>query len=106
MRVNGKWFGTKNANVVATVDLETLQTVSKVSFGFQPKKGIRMEAPTFTQIELSTDGENWQIAASLNTEGASRSGYSKIELPFESTQARYVRIKAQKAYRFDELIIE
>ena len=65
-----------------------------------------MASPTFTQIELSIDGENWLPATEQNTEGASRSGSSKIELTFTPTKAKYVRLKAQDAYRLDELIIE
>lgn len=106
MRINNRWFGAKNTNVIATIDLEKITEVSKVSFGFQPEKGIRLISPQTTLIELSLDGVNWQQVAKKQTKFASRSGKTAIKLSFNAQSARYVRLTAIKAHRFDEIIVE
>jgi hexosaminidase len=106
MRLKNRWFGVKNTNVIATIDLEKSMTVSKVSFGFQPEIGIRLLSPETTTIELSVDGINWQQVAKEKTKFASRSGQTAITLSFGSQSARYVRLTAINAHRFDEIIVE
>ena len=106
IRHKNGWFGEINKTMIATIDLESATNVSSVKFGFQPEVGIRMLSPETAIIELSLDGTNWQQVAKQHTKYASRSGKSAIILSFSPQSAKYVRITAINAYRFDELIIE
>ncbi len=104
--IRNKWFGEKNKTMIAIIDLESATKVSKVTFGFQPEKGIRMISPKQTIVDVSTDGQHWDNLALHETSNAYNSGQSSIEIAFSSHKARYIRLTTVEGYRFDEIIVE
>jgi len=106
MRMKNRWVVVQGEDVKAVIDLETAQNISKVSFGIQPSIGVRFKSPQYVVIDVSTDGNSWKTVSEKDTSMASKNGRTSIEFPFDIISARYVRITAIKAHRFDEFIVE
>jgi len=108
----GAWQGYRNKDMVAVVDLGSVQKVSKVGAGFLQDIGSWIWMPRRLEIELSADGKTFSPAASIanevsdNEEGIVIKDFVKTIPP---QNARYVRVRAVnfKEWIFvDEIIVQ
>jgi predicted alpha-1,2-mannosidase len=93
----GEWQGYWEKDLVALVDLQTVQTVSKVGAGFLQDTGSWIWFPHRVEIELSVDGKSFTRAAVIENDSAQNRDGSTIK-DFSQTigpqKARYVRVRA------------
>jgi len=93
----GAWQGYQGKDLVAVLDLGSVQQVSKVGAGFLQDTGSWIWMPSRVEIELSVDGKNFgprfEIANEVSDkqEGVVIRDFVKTIAP---TQARYLRIRA------------
>jgi predicted alpha-1,2-mannosidase len=110
----GAWQGYQGKDLVAVLDLGSVQQVSKVGAGFLQDTGSWIWMPRRVEIELSVDGKTFgprlEIAneVSEKQEGVVIRDFVKTITP---TQARYIRIRAvhlrPETWIFvDEILVE
>jgi predicted alpha-1,2-mannosidase len=110
----GAWQGYQGKDLVAVVDLGSVQKVSKVGAGFLQDIGSWIWMPSRVEIELSLDGVTFGPAYSIanevseKQEGVVTRDFVKTIAP---TEARYLRIRAvhlrPETWIFaDEIIVE
>ncbi|HEX6650806.1 MAG TPA: discoidin domain-containing protein, partial [Pyrinomonadaceae bacterium] len=93
----GGWQGYQGNDLVATIDLGQVQSVSKVGAGFLQDVGSWIWMPRRVEIELSTDGKTFGAAFSIandiseKQEGVVTHEFAKAIAP---QKARYVRLRA------------
>ena len=96
---SGAWQGYWEKDLVAVVDLGSVQQVSQVGAGFLQDIGSWIWFPRRVEIELSLDGRNFTRAASIeNASDGSASADGATSKDFSQTigpqNARYVRLRA------------
>ena len=108
----GGWQGYRNKDVVAVVDLGSVQRVSKIGAGFLQDIGSWIWMPRRVEIELSVDGKTFSPAVTIPNEVSDQEEGVVIR-DFVKTispqNARYVRIRAVnfKEWIFvDEVVIQ
>jgi hypothetical protein len=93
----GAWQGYQGKDLVAVLDLGSVQKVSKVGAGFLQDIGSWIWMPSRVEIELSVDGVTFSPAHSIanevsdKQEGVVIRDFVKTIAP---TEARYLRIRA------------
>ena len=94
----GAWQGYQGKDLVAVVDLGTMQSVSKLGAGFLQDVGSWILMPVKIEFEVSTDGIEFVPVLSLATDVSSQN-YETIVKDFTGTihprRVRYVRMRAQ-----------
>jgi hypothetical protein len=115
---SGAWQGYWERDLVAVVDLGSVQQVSKVGAGFLQDTGSWIWFPRRLEIELSLDGKNFTRVATIESangsngsasvDGATIKDFTQTIAP---QNARYVRLRAvnagKKTWIFaDEILIE
>jgi len=92
----GAWQGYQGKDLVAVLDLGSVQKVSKVGAGFLQDVGSWIWMPSRVEIELSVDGLTFGPAYSIANEVSDREGV--VIRDFVKTippqDARYVRLRA------------
>jgi predicted alpha-1,2-mannosidase len=110
----GAWQGYQGKDLVAVVDLGSVQKVSKIGAGFLQDIGSWIWMPSRVEIELSLDGVTFGPVYSIanevseKQEGVVTRDFVKTIAP---TEARYLRIRAvhlrPETWIFaDEIIVE
>jgi hypothetical protein len=110
----GAWQGYQGKDLVAVLDLGSVQQVSKVGAGFLQDIGSWIWMPSRVEIELSSDGKTFgppiEIANEVSDkqEGVVIRDFVKTIAP---AQARYIRIRAvhlrPETWIFaDEIVVE
>jgi hypothetical protein len=93
----GGWQGYQGKDLVAVIDLGSVQSVSKVGAGFLQDMGSWIWMPRRLDVELSIDGQTYIRAASIANEVSEREGGTVMK-DFVKTippqNARYVRLRA------------
>jgi predicted alpha-1,2-mannosidase len=93
----GGWQGYQGRDLVAIVDLGTVQSVSKLGLGLLQDAGSWIWMPRRVEFEVSVDGQNFQPVLTIANdvpevqEGALSKDFVKTIAP---QQARYVRVRA------------
>ena len=93
----GAWQGYQGKDLVAVLDLGSVQKVSKVGAGFLQDIGSWIWMPGRVEIELSVDGVTFAPAYSIANEVPDKQEGVVIKdfvKPIAPTEARYVRIRA------------
>jgi hypothetical protein len=94
---SGAWQGYWEKDLVAVVDLGSVQQVSKVGAGFLQDIGSWIWFPRRVEIELSLDGKNFRRVVSIENDGPASADGATIR-DFTQTiapqNARYVRLRA------------
>jgi hypothetical protein len=94
----GAWQGYQGKDLVAVVDLGTMQSVSKLGAGFLQDVGSWILMPVKIEFEVSTDGVEFVPVLSLATDVSSQN-YETIVKDFTGTiqprRVRYVRMRAR-----------
>jgi predicted alpha-1,2-mannosidase len=111
---SGAWQGYWEKDLLAVVDLGSVQKVSQVGAGFLEDKGSWIWFPRRVEIELSVDGKNFTSVASIendstrNADGATIKDFSQTIPP---QKARFVRLRAVNSGKntwifADEILIQ
>jgi hypothetical protein len=98
----GGWQGYQGQDLIAIIDLGTIQNVSKLGAGFLQDVGSWIWMPRSVDFEISLDGRSFVPAATISNDvpdgskpnesaGAVIKDFVKT---IASQQARYVRIRA------------
>ncbi|HEY5404561.1 MAG TPA: GH92 family glycosyl hydrolase [Pyrinomonadaceae bacterium] len=94
----GAWQGYQGKDLVAVVDLGTMQSVSKLGAGFLQDVGSWILMPVKIEFEVSTDGVEFVPVLSLASDVSSQN-YETIVKDFTGTiqprRVRYVRMRAR-----------
>jgi predicted alpha-1,2-mannosidase len=92
----GAWQGYQGKDLVAVLDLGSVQKVSKVGAGFLQDIGSWIWMPRRVEIELSVDGVTFGPAYSIVNEVSDQEGVviKDFVKTIPPTAARYVRIRA------------
>jgi hexosaminidase len=94
---DGNWQAVQKVPMEITVDLEEVQTISKLSTAFFQKQDSWIFLPTKIDFLVSEDGKKFNLVGSLENDISPKKEVSFIEsfeLVLENTTARYVRLKA------------
>ena len=96
---SGAWQGYWEKDLVAVVDLGSVQNVSQVGAGFLEDKGSWIWFPRRVEVELSVDGQNFKRVATIeNNEPSSEtpdgSHLKELLQTVAPQSARYVRLRA------------
>ncbi len=101
----GSWQGYQGQDLVAIIDLGTVQEVSKLGAGFLQDVTSWIWMPRSVEFELSIDGQRFTPAAMITT-GVSDRDYGVVVRDFAQTiapkRARFVRVKAHNYGRIPE----
>lgn len=93
----GNWQGYQKTDMDAVIDLQEMQTISKLTIGFLQDVGPWIVAPKEVIVEVSTDGKQFtkvfSIANFLPVEDR-KVQVKNIEASFAPATVRYVRVKA------------
>jgi hypothetical protein len=92
------WAGFEAQPFGATVDLEEVRSVKRVSLDFLHDESAWIFLPHEVEVELSRDGSAWTKAGSIPRKAEGRRDRSFIEsydCRFETQPARYVRVTAR-----------
>jgi len=92
----GAWQGYQGKDLVAVLDLGSVQKVSKVGVGFLQDIGSWIWFPQGLLVELSVDGVNFDSGFSIMDEVNDQEGVmiKDFVTTIAPTEARYVRIRA------------
>ena len=121
---NRGWLGFEGENFTAIVDLDEINTYTKVTIGFLRNQNAWIFLPVKVDIEVSTDGENFVMVEEKTFGIPTKSSENLVKdvvFSFYPKDYRYLRIQAEnisycpdwhqgaggKAWLFiDEIIIE
>ena len=120
---DGRWQGFEGKDLIATIDLGSLQAIHTIKVGFLQDIGVWIFPPTSIQFEASEDGEHYLALPALKQPTVQADAPVDIlEVSLEQEmKARYIRVKAQnigtcpdwhsgaggKAWLFvDEIVVE
>ncbi|MCX6226632.1 MAG: discoidin domain-containing protein, partial [Bacteroidia bacterium] len=94
---DGKWQGFNGQDLKVIIDLDSIQTVRKVSLGFLQDISAWIFMPLKVEVEGSTDGKNFKLIGSADNQldehskGAIRKDFV---VEFSDETVRYIRVKA------------
>jgi predicted alpha-1,2-mannosidase len=96
---SGAWQGYWEKDLVAVVDLGSVQKVSRAGAGFLEDVGSWIRFPRRVEIELSVDGQNFTRVASIENDeppGQTPDGphVKDFTQTFAPQNARYIRLRA------------
>ena len=80
--------------MIATLDLETTQNVSKAEIGLLHDPANWIYRPTQIQLEYGNDGSNWTSVSTIKSDDFGNNP-RKALLSFPAVNARYFRISAK-----------
>jgi hypothetical protein len=94
----GGWQGYQGQDLVAVVDLGTVQSITKLGAGFLQDVGSWIVMPRAIEFEISEDGEHYTPALSITTDVSDRTSELVIK-EFVRTippqNGRFVRVRAR-----------
>ncbi len=121
---DGLWQGFEGQDLIATLDLGSLQPVHRLRAGFLQETNSWIFLPTFVEWSISRDGTNYRSVAAFDhptPAGTSRVYIQEDRAELAGVQARYIRLRARnvgycpawhpgsggKAWIFaDEIVVE
>jgi hexosaminidase len=93
-RINSEWLGWSGDDMIATIDLGSIQPVTKAEIGVLHDPSNWIYRPAKIQLESSTDGTNWNTILSTLVVPFSPNPRKEL-LDFGPVNARYFRISAK-----------
>jgi hexosaminidase len=90
---NTQWVGFSGENLEAVIDLESIQTVSKLGLNILKYHWQRMWEPNIITFSLSEDGINYQEV--YQTSNFPANGINEIRAKIQAKKARFVKIQAE-----------
>ncbi|MFC2117671.1 family 20 glycosylhydrolase [Bacteroidota bacterium] len=121
---DNKWLGFKGNNMEATIDLEYVQQIKKVSVSFLQNINKWIFPPSSVEISISVDGKNFETITTMindNPDNQSIVGLQNFSYQIQDVKVRFVKInalniaicpdwhvgKGESAWLFvDEIVIE
>jgi len=120
---DGSWLGLEGVDLEAKVDLGKVDSIKKIKCGFLQNQVSWIFLPTFIEMAVSTDGNDFQVIGSfdMKTEFNPKPEIKDFSAELVLREARFVRIKTKsvgtcpdwhpgaggKAWIFvDEIIVE
>jgi hypothetical protein len=94
---DGKWQGFNGQDLKAVIDLDTIQTIRKVSLGFLQNISAWIFMPLKVEVEGSSDGINYRpLGYTDNQVDEHAKGVIRKDflVEFSPAQVRYIRVKA------------
>jgi len=94
----GTWQGYYGVDLDAVVDLGRVRVLAGVTTGFIQEQRSWIWMPEEVEYAISIDGEQWQVAGSVENDIPARLEQSVVRdftLDFAGVEARYVRIRAK-----------
>ncbi len=95
---DGRWCGFYGTDFALDIDLDSLQTLQKLSLRWLEAEGSWIYLPLEMWVETSPDGQTWtRTATHANTEIAAlaKSRIKPVAIPLNGVTARYVRVFAK-----------
>ncbi|MCY1719486.1 family 20 glycosylhydrolase [Prolixibacteraceae bacterium Z1-6] len=96
---NGKWLGMLSTDFVTTIEFDQPTEISKIGYNCIEETGAGIFFPQELQLSVSNDGEkyvglqNWRSERDLSAIRTSNSVTRTIEVDFETTSCKYLKIK-------------
>lgn len=94
--IPSEWLGFQAVDLDATIDLGSVQTISRVTVDVLKDEEGRIFLPAEVKVFASEDGSNFKQIAQLDSAGI-KSLNRNLRLPFPDTNARYVQVVAKNA---------
>jgi hypothetical protein len=95
--LDGRWQGFNGRDLSAVIDLDSVETIRKVSLGFLQNIASWIFMPLRVEVEGSEDGKHYKSLGSVqNTVDEHQGGAIRKEfvVEFPETRVRFVRIRA------------
>ena len=103
------WLGFQAVDFDATIDLESPQTISRVTVDVLKDEEGKIFLPSKVTVLTSIDGTNFKEAASIDS-SAINEFQRKLRISFAASDARYVQVIAKNATSHwlfvDEVMVE
>ena len=94
---DGKWQGFNGKDLSAIIDLDSIETVRKVSLGFLQDIASWIFMPLKVEVEGSIDGKNFQLLGKVDNQVDERTRGSirkDFNIEFNQQSIRYIRVRA------------
>ncbi|SFG43815.1 glycoside hydrolase family 20 protein [Pontibacter chinhatensis] len=93
---DGHWLGYLKDDLEAVIDLEQVQSISKISSSYVQHIGYRVFLPTQVEYAVSEDGKNFKTVKVISNAGKEEGMMRKtIAAEFPATKARFVKVIAR-----------
>jgi hexosaminidase len=103
--IPSEWLGFKGSNLDATIDLGTLQNISRVTVDALQEEAGKIYLPNEVNVLYSENGTDYKKAATLDS-SAIQSMNRKLILRFPVKQARWVKVVAKNSHEKDWLFVD
>ncbi|MBN2092456.1 family 20 glycosylhydrolase [candidate division KSB1 bacterium] len=121
---DGFWQGIEGQDLIATVVLNQMETIERISLGMLHTPNSWIFFPTMVMFEISEDGQNYSLLGTVLNETSYRENKSLIQsftLKTKPVETRYLRVTARNIMMnppwhrsagdlswlfFDEIIVE
>lgn len=97
-----EFIGYRGKDVEAIIDLGSIQKISSVSTQAITSGGSRVRPPDSMTIEISTDGKSYHSLGSANSFVTTVAGKGNLQLKFDATNARFVKITVKPVMKIAE----
>ena len=111
---DGQWLGFQGTDLVATLDLRKVVSISSVSGTFLQHPDSQILLPTGVEVAVSKNGRKYKTMYAAPVVPTTEA-ISVVKATFRKTNARYVRVTARNAQKggdaqtwlfADELVVE
>lgn len=92
------WHGFAGKDMIATIDMESAETVHQVTAGFLQRYSDWIFLPASVKVETSEDGVNFSVAGIVQNDVSVNESQSTIKdfvVNFPARTARYIRVTAK-----------
>lgn len=91
---DNEWFGYKNSDFEAVVDLDSVQPISSIGIGVLVNKNDWIYPPKQVSFSVSEDGKNYKTIFQQTT--FSQQGINNVRSVFATVNARFVKVTVQR----------
>ncbi|MCZ4410619.1 GH92 family glycosyl hydrolase [Cryomorphaceae bacterium 1068] len=94
----GSWQGYQNQDVVATINLGDMKTVSHIETAFLQDQKSWIFYPTLVTLEVSADGKTWESVKTVEIQSTAQSdeiAVKEIQVDFSERKIKRVRLTAK-----------
>lgn len=99
---SNEFIGYRGKEVQAFIDLGTAQKINSVTVDAITSGGSRVRPPESMDVAISADGKNYKTLGSTNNFITSIQGKGSLQLQFDSTKARFVKITVTPVMKIAE----
>ena len=103
--IPSEWLGFSGTDLDATIDLEKVQTVSRINLDVLKDEEGRIFLPREVKVSLSVNGKDFKEAGTLDSLQIEKMN-RKLMIQFPQSQARWVKVVAKNANGKNWLFID